>query len=146
MKKCPKCSKEYQYGNYCAICGSRLVEEVSVDIFGDPLYESEPKEERHTTTNEITITNPDNIRETPNIVGISKFLSLISLGTFFVPMFGIVISIAALALSIVSVQKSDSKKQIAYFIISLTTLILSIIFFVLLLKSGVLSDLISVTE
>lgn len=149
MKRCPNCNKEYYNGNFCTVCGVRLVEnEVKFDIFGDPI--SEEKKENKVTIldengNNIIVESDSLIAEENkgNIKPISKFMTLISIGALFIPLFGTIIPLVALILNILTIKTTNDKRHIPYFVISLIALILSIIFIALLIKSGVLADLTS---
>ena len=148
MKRCPNCNKEYVNGNYCTTCGIPLVEaEVKYDIFGDPIiYDNETNTQVLDQYNNVIVQDTDNIVERKgNMKAISKFLTLISVGSLFIPLIGSAISIVALVLNISVINNNNDKKHIPYFAIALVTLILSIVFFVLLIKSGVLTDLMSET-
>lgn len=144
MKRCPNCNKEYMNGNYCTTCGIPLVEAtVKYDIFGDPVvYNNETKTEVLDSYNNVILEDTDNlvIRKN-NYKAMSKFITLISIGSLFIPLIGSAISIGALVLNIITIGNDNNKKHIPYFVISLVTLILSIVFIVLLIKSGVLTDL-----
>ncbi len=144
MKRCPNCNKEYINGNYCTICGTSLVEdEIKFDIFGDPINQvnEKPTVEIVDENYQIIVESDNFVARDRNIKAFSKFISLISIGSLFVPLYGSIISLAALIISLVIIKKDN--KHLPYFIISLITLILSIIFFALLLRSGVLTDILN---
>ena len=147
MKRCPNCNKEFINGNYCTTCGIPLVEDkVEFDIFGDPIYEShkEPEIQVLDANNNVIVADTDNLIERnegkDNFKTFSKFISLVSIGTLFMPFYGSVISIVALIFNLVVIKNTNNKKHITYFAIALVTLILSIVFLGLLIKTGVLQE------
>ncbi len=146
MKRCPNCNKEFKNGNYCTTCGIPLVEDqITYDIFGDPIVNSEKADVVILDQNNNAILeDTDNLIEgKDNFKTFSKFISLISIGSLFIPLFGQIIPIIAMVLNISVITNERNKKHIPYLVISIATLILSIVFFILLFKSGVLTDLVN---
>ena len=147
MKRCPNCNKEFKNGNYCTTCGIPLVEDqITYDIFGDPIeYKAQTKNVVLSQNNNAILEDTDNLIEGTegknNFKTFSKFISLISIGSLFIPLFGQIISIVAMVLNITIITNDRDKKHIPYLAISIATLILSIVFFIMLYKSGVIADL-----
>ena len=145
MKRCPHCNKTYESGNYCTSCGNRLVEINEFDIFGDPLYTDTKIDNNDSNTinnQELPLESNNFLVEKRENLGswFGRFLSILSIGALFAPIFGQAVCIAALLFNILG--NNDKKRQLPYTIISLITFILSIVFFVLLIKNGVIQDLI----
>lgn len=145
MKYCPNCNRNFEKGNYCPACGRLLEYRNDFDIFGDDLN-TEPKRDDtvyDSNFNEVkAIKSGDdnfatNFKENKKNIG--KLLSFLSIPLLFVPFYGSIISLISLILNFKHYK--NEKGKLSYLIISIVTLVLSIIWLVVVLKLGIINDL-----
>ena len=148
MKECPRCHRQFEKGNYCTYCGGLLEEKNNFDIFGDPLNNSTDNHDSvyqdqviYDQNNEAIVPEKeDNFIESKSSIAKSlpSFVALLSIGVMFLPFYGTGVALFGLILN--ARKFTNERKNLAYMIICIITLLLSIIFLVLLIVSGVLME------
>ncbi len=141
MKYCKNCNKVFkEEAIFCPECGAQLDKAVEYDIFGEPMEErvrvnayNNQYRSSQTSTENIMVSRKNTQTKT------SEIFALISIGTWLIPFYGSIISVFALVQN-VNRYKED-KTRLPYLIISSITLALSIIWIVVVLKTGVLQDM-----
>ena len=139
MKFCKKCNRVFNdTAVYCPECGEKLTEPAEYDIFGEPLKEeSTPKDDGVVLDR---FGNPINKKE-DTISTIKdksgEILALLSVGFFLIPIWGLGECIASIILN--SGEHNRAKR--GYLILSIITTILSVVWLVVVLKSGILNEI-----
>lgn len=136
MKFCKYCGKTFVSGNYCPLCGAPL-EEVQYDIFGQPINYHVHKEKVQTDTAQENNVNTNPLRMSKE--KLAEMLTFFGLGFVFLPIYGAIEIILSLVLNIDIYRKN--KTHLAYLIVSLILLVLSIVWVFLLYKYKILSTL-----
>ena len=156
MKHCNNCGRDYETGKYCKYCGTLLIDKPEFDIFGDPIERKEkPVEQDRVIYDEngwviaedSQNLGSDNLINEKGILKPNKLweiLSLISIGTAFIPLLGIGFSILVSIFNLLEYRKNKSQKP--FMIIAFVMLAVAVLFTLILFLTGVMKDLITSLE
>ena len=152
MKHCNNCGRDYETGKYCKYCGALLIDKIEFDIFGDPIERKEkPVEQDRVIYDEngwviaedSQNLGSDNLINKKGILKPNKLweiLSLISIGTAFIPLIGIGFSILVSIFNALEYRKNKSQKP--FMIIAFVMLAVAVLFTLILFLTGVMKELI----
>ena len=145
MKYCNKCNKYYtDSAIYCPDCGSKLEEQINYDIFGD-ILESKSADRYNHQDNVIYDDSKNVISDNSENEQFStkgkapEILAFLSIFAFFIPIWGT--GICVLSTISNASNYSKTKKNVGYLIMSIVGIVLSIVFFMLIIKYGILEEM-----
>ena len=143
VKICEHCNQLFSDDkSFCPICGRALVKPVEYDIFGEPLDNKRTNIEPEIINSDGSVINNDNaynIRDKR-----AEIFAFLSLGASLVPFFGLIFIINAFFINLNEYRRF--KKNLGYLILTGICFIFSIIWIILLIKYGVLEEILNLNN